>query len=117
MANAFNRQRLAPAQRLARLMKETQEINTDMFGSDPKRWIQKVKLARNRVAHQLHGDEPLSEREQLVIANSLYWVLTVLMLRQCAVSDHDLSDALSKNSQFRAFLRQAQSWMPEVYSI
>jgi hypothetical protein len=103
------------AQRLTRLMREVRGINSAVFGSDPDKWIQKVKSARNQVAHQLHGKDSLPEREQIVMVNSLYWVLAVLMLYQCGVSTHDLSMALSKNRRFRGFLRQGEAWMPDVY--
>ncbi|MDG4830023.1 hypothetical protein O7627_12010 [Solwaraspora sp. WMMD1047] len=101
--------------RLLRIIREMGEINQEVFGRRPDLWVGKVKAARNRMAHQLHGDTPISEQEQLILAESLYWTLVALMLREAGVATKDIADALMRERRLEFFLLRAKSWMPDVY--
>ncbi len=103
------------AMRLRRLADELGPAREAICGSDLEAWVKKVKDGRNRVAHQLHTGHALTAIEQQVLWQSLYWLLTVLLLKTIGVDDQVLVDALRDNNTFQSFRREAVNWMPEVY--
>jgi hypothetical protein len=103
-------------QRLERIISEMHEINADIFGRRVDLWIKSVKVSRNRVAHQLHEGEDLSDSEKRVLAASLYWVLISLMIRESGINPQKIAEAFRENLVFQIFMRQAQTRMPEIYA-
>jgi ApeA N-terminal domain 1 len=102
--------------RLERLAHELATVQPGICGSDEKGWSGKVKIVRNAVAHQLHNNRvKVTNAEQEVLWRSLYWMLTILLLRHAGVSVPALRLALKDNGDFDGFMSLAQSWMPDIY--
>lgn len=101
--------------RLDRIVREVQMIHPIIVGRLPREWVSRVKLSRNRIAHQLHAQKPPSELEQIVLNESLYWALASLMMREIGVQPSSIARSLQDNAQFGTFVDRSRAWLPEVY--
>ncbi|HJQ45584.1 MAG TPA: HEPN domain-containing protein [Amycolatopsis sp.] len=101
------------AERLRRLLTFTDSALPGVAGNW-KEWIKRVKEARNGYAHQL--DRPGDSWElELILLESLQWVLSAAVLLEAGVESEIIEKHLSDDEEYRFFRRKAKALAPAVY--
>lgn len=81
------------------------------------RWRNLAYDIRNRYAHQASADwmEDDDLDQVLTTAQSLLWVLRLLLLDQAGFAAELLADRFAGHQSYRLFLTHAAEWQPKVY--
>lgn len=103
-------------QRLAALAERVSVVNPHITGRANK-WKQAVTDARNANAHSLDMNKKPSDfwEHSFVIARSLRWLITVVLLLEANVPEQTLRPRLNSCRTFRNFVSMSQELFPKVY--
>ncbi|GHE83379.1 hypothetical protein GCM10017786_13080 [Amycolatopsis deserti] len=104
---------LAYAERLRRLLQLTHSAVPEAAGNWDI-WIKRVKEARNGYAHQLERGETQWEVE-LVLVESLRWILGAAILLESGVSAGSIADNLKNSQDYIFFKRKSRALAPQIY--
>lgn len=104
------------ATRLEELAGRAEELVPGVTGK-PSKWKALVYETRNRYAHQ-HSADWMEEDDLdrvLTTAQSLRWVLRLLLLDQAGLDPQVLAQRFTHHQRYQFFLTNAAEWRPKVY--
>lgn len=105
------------AKRLQELARRAEKLVPGVTGNTG-RWKTLVYDTRNKYAHQTSADwmEEEDLDRVLTTAQSLRWVLRLLLLDQAGLSSELLRRRFRSNQPYQFFLTNAAQWCPTVYA-
>lgn len=78
-------------------------------------WTRMVADARNGFAHLLQQRRETEVEQNLVLRDSLRWLLTVVLFERTGVEAEVLGARLASRQDYIHFMWEAQVWLPEIY--
>lgn len=104
------------AKRLDELASRAEELVPGVTGKTSK-WKKLVYETRNSYAHQTSADwmEEDDLDRVLTTAQSLRWILRLVLLDQAGLDAQLLLDRFTRHQRYKFFLTHAAQWQPQVY--
>jgi hypothetical protein len=100
-------------ERLNRLIEYTKECMPNAVGV-AKIWIASLADARNDLAHLL-PDPRNSWETNLILIDSLRWILGAALLRQGGIPEEVIKERLKQYETYQFFVRKAAHYAPGIY--
>jgi hypothetical protein len=101
-------------QRLERLIAYTKDCVPDAAGV-ATRWAASLVNARNDYAHLL-PDSRNSWQTNLVLRESLKWILGAAILLHAGIDAEVIKKGLERNQSYAFFVRKAKNYAPDIYT-
>lgn len=105
-------------ERITALGQRAERIAPGVTGQLTK-WARQVTDFRNEFAHRFGRLPPLSSETvgpPAAIAESIWWVLAIVLLEEAEIPETALRQRIGVNSRYGSFRRRVAAWCPEIWS-